>query len=244
MSPDGTSILRHVDDEGAITTVQTLDQHEGPAGAALDAAETYLYFSVPAENQLERINLHDPKDVVVIAAQGAGAPDTINQPQGLVVDDAAGAIYWADQGGHRIQRLALADRSVTTVVGGLDKPVDVVLDGKGHLLVAESTAVKEISLADGSARTIAQGFQRIAQISYDPAGVVYVADAGDPRVRGVVVATGATFDLAGTSGRFGVALGALPARLNYPAGVAVLPNGDVAISDKTESVILAARLVP
>jgi hypothetical protein len=45
----------------------------------------------------------------------------------------------------------------------------------------------------------------------------------------------------GKPGSKGVQLGALPAGLNTPSGIALLPDGSLAISDAAENVILVAR---
>ena len=46
----------------------------------------------------------------------------------------------------------------------------------------------------------------------------------------------------GANGRIGVSLGALPASLNRPRGIAVLPTGELAIVDSVENAVLIGHL--
>jgi hypothetical protein len=45
----------------------------------------------------------------------------------------------------------------------------------------------------------------------------------------------------GMPGRRGVQLGSLPASLNYPTNIALLPDGSLAITDYAENVVLVAK---
>jgi hypothetical protein len=56
-----------------------------------------------------------------------------------------------------------------------------------------------------------------------------------------VVDTGEIFDVIGEFGTQGLRLGALPASLNTPFDIALLPDGSLAITDHAENVVLVAR---
>jgi hypothetical protein len=83
------------------------------------------------------------------------------------------------------------------------------------------------------------GELRSLPLAYDAAGVLYVADR--QRVRALVVDTGEVFDVVGKPGSAGVQLGALPASLNNPVDIALLPDGSLAIADFTENVVVVAK---
>jgi streptogramin lyase len=115
---------------------------------------------------------------------------------------------------------------------------------KGGSLFAEKQAIKRVDLKSktvASLLTAADGLESVTAIAFDPAGVLYIADAGDHRVRGLVIETKETFDLVGQSGQGGVKVGPLPGRVNEPSGVAVLPSGAVLISSAAENAVLIAR---
>jgi hypothetical protein len=124
-------------------------------------------------------------------------------------------------------------------------------DGEKQLFVADladasdtySSNLFSIDLAGLEARALPappDGW-RISALAYDPSGVLYVAEADRQRVRGLVIETGEVFDLAGIPGRRGVQLGSLPASLNYPSDIALLPDGSLAITDYAENVVLVAQ---
>jgi hypothetical protein len=73
------------------------------------------------------------------------------------------------------------------------------------------------------------------------AGVLWVAEAQRSRVRAMVLAGGEILDVVGRAGSKGVQLGSLPASLNDPVGLAILPGGALAIADATENVVLLAE---
>ena len=75
----------------------------------------------------------------------------------------------------------------------------------------------------------------------DGAGNLYVADDGNHTIRKVVIGTATVSTVVGAPALVGVSLGALPASLNAPYSVAVLPTGQLAIVDNVENAILLAR---
>jgi hypothetical protein len=83
--------------------------------------------------------------------------------------------------------------------------------------------------ADGSGPN-AQFLRPIA-ITNDGAGNLFVADAPNGTIRKVVVETGEVTTVVGKMGVTGPTPGPLPAALGRPVGVAVLPNGALAIAD-------------
>ena len=80
-------------------------------------------------------------------------------------------------------------------------------------------------------------------IAVDSAGNVYVADLGNQVIRKITSA-GVVTTIVGVPFEQGVVLGALPASLNRPYGVSLLPGQPVslAISSQAENAILRAGL--
>lgn len=85
------------------------------------------------------------------------------------------------------------------------------------------------------------GWSSATALAYDPRGILYVAEGERSRVMGLAVETGEVFGVVGDMGRRGVRLGPLPAGLNTPSALAVLPDGTLAIADQAENVVLVAR---
>jgi len=80
---------------------------------------------------------------------------------------------------------------------------------------------------------------RPSNLASDGAGNLYVAASGNGAIRRIELATATVTTYVGVLGHHGVALGALPARLNHPGGLTFLPDGSLAIVD--EEAILVIR---
>jgi hypothetical protein len=74
----------------------------------------------------------------------------------------------------------------------------------------------------------------------DGTGNLYVADGNT--IRKIVISTATVSTVIGAGGQVGVAPGALPATLNAPADVTVLPTGELAIVDAVEKAVLIGHL--
>src|SRR5262249_17856815 len=144
-----------------------------------------------------------------------------------------------------IRVIDLATRAVTTLagteqfgnadgVGGaatFGGPLGLALDGAGNLYVADGNngALRKISIAERAVTTLAgreAGFVRPFGLALE-GRALYVGDDGDATVRRIDLDTGAVSVLLGQPGRAGVKLGALPARLNSPAGLALIGPGQL-----------------
>lgn len=83
-----------------------------------------------------------------------------------------------------------------------------------------------------------------------PAGVatdgthLFVADTYNHTIRKIVISTGSVTTLVGVPGQACVRLGALPAVINRPGGVAIVPGGRLAISSEGENSILLMSGTP
>lgn len=147
------------------------------------------------------------------SADGTGTAARFNQPTGLAVDG-AGNLFVADTGNHTIRKVVVGTGAVTTPLG-----------------IAGMTGK-----ADGLGT--AARFNRPSGLTVDGAGKLIVADTGNNTIRKIALSNGSVSTQVGIAGQGGVVLGLLPARLNQPAAVAVLPSGRLFILD--ENSVLSA----
>jgi hypothetical protein len=111
-------------------------------------------------------------------------------------------------------------------------PTSTVLDTEAQ----PDTAALTATLNTGSYSVLLGGPWFLERL--DPASL-FVADSANGAVREIDLATAAVTTVVGGPGRTGVLPGPLPARLNRPSSVTVLPGGALAITD--ESSLLIAR---
>jgi hypothetical protein len=125
--------------------------------------------------------------------------------------DAAGNIYVADSDGHSVRRIDRVTNVVSTVAG------------RGEAGFS----------GDGGPATQARLFLPV-HIVFDGAGNLYIADQLNHRVRRVAAASGVITTVAGTgtSGFNGDGIPGAQASLSFPSGLALLPDGSLAIADQ------------
>ncbi len=130
-------------------------------------------------------------------------------PFGLAFD-ASGNLYLSEMNGHRIRRVDAATGLITTVAG------------TGTAGYAGDGGPASSALLDGP-----------REIAIDAAGNLYVADAGNSRIRMIEAATGKIVTVAGTGtqGYEGDGGPATSANLIHPSGLALDGAGNLYISD-------------
>lgn len=146
------------------------------------------------------------------AADGIGTGARFNDPAGIAVD-AAGNVFVADRGNHTVRRITKAGQVATIAgVAGeaghrdgagsqalFNQPVGVAVDGYGNVLVTEegNHTVRKIAPngrvttiagqpgAAGDADGVGAGvrFNRPAMLAIHPDGTIWIADAGNGKVR-------------------------------------------------------------
>jgi uncharacterized protein (TIGR03437 family) len=199
---------------------------------------------------------------------GSALNAQLSSPVGLAID-AAGDLYIADAGNHRIRRVAPNGVIVTVAGSGaaglsgdggpavtaqLSAPSGVAVDADGNLFIADTgnhrvrkvtpAGIIETVAGNGTAAFAGDGGQAVqAQltaeaIALDRAGNLYIADAGNYRIRKVtaagVISTVAGSGSPGNTGDGGSALGA---QLSSIRQITVDPFGDIYVADTGNSTI-------
>jgi len=192
------------------------------------------------------------------AADGAGKEARFQHPLGVAVDG-SGNVYVGDYNNHRIRKITLGG-VVSTVAGvgeagkargvgtkaSFNEPVGLAVDEGGNVYVADRNnhAIRKITpdgivdtlagsgnpdFADGEG--LAASFNTPHGVAVDESGNVYVADAGNNRIR-KITASGNVTTLAG-SGIVGNADGlGEEASFNLPNSVAIDGSGNVYVADR------------
>lgn len=166
---------------------------------------------------------------------GDGGPATaanLNQPWGIAVDG-SGNLYIADTFDHRIREVSAASGTIETIAGDGFTAADGAGGYNGDSILAASAKLNYPY-----------------SVAFDPSGNMYIADAGNARVRvvaavnGTITAASTITTLAGT-GTAGEStdctqtpLVANQTQLYYPESVAVDAAGNVYIADTQNAEIL------
>ena len=215
----GNDRIRKVSPDGIITTITTTASLRDPVDVAVDLAGN-VYVAETARHRVRKVS---PDGTVTTLAGigefgfsgdgGLGPGAALNEP-GAVAVDFTGTLYIADTENHRVRKVGL-DGIITTVAGN----GGFKFSGDGG--PATSTA-----------------FDAPRGVAVDVAGNVYVADAGNNRIRrlspGGIITTLAGTGVEGYSGDGGPAASAL---LDLPSAVAVDAIGNVYIAELDNQVI-------
>jgi uncharacterized protein (TIGR03437 family) len=234
----GTGVAGFGGDGGPATAAQL----SFPAGLAFDSAGN-LYIADSSNNRVRKIAGGIITTVLGTGNPGAALPNQLNLPTGVAVDS-AGNLDVADSNNQRIQQLTPAG-VINTLPGvgrdlAADATGDLFLASGGYVFELTSSLTQKTIAGDGSYSFRGDGgpatFARLngpVAIAFDAAGVLYIADQKNLRVR-TVNATGviSTIDGDGTAG-FG------NDELSFPGGVAVGQSGMVYIADQNNDRIQA-----
>jgi len=188
----GSHVIRKVDTTGNITTIAgtgtqgfsgdagpgaaaTLDS---PQGLALDSANN-LYIADTHNHRIRKLNLTTGIITTIagttpgFSGDGASAISAqLNLPTALALD-AAGNLYLADTGNHRIRKSTMATGIITTIAGtgtqgysgdaslalsaAIDSPTGLALDSANNLYLADTHnhRIRKLNLTTGIITTIA-----------------------------------------------------------------------------------------
>ncbi|MBB1287184.1 T9SS type A sorting domain-containing protein [Flavisolibacter sp. BT320] len=197
--------------DGGAATAASLRQ---PYGIAVDASGN-LYISDYGNHCIRKVSVADGKISTVAGsgtggfANGTGTAALFNNPSGITL---AGndVLYIADNANHRIRRLVISTRVVSTVAG----------NGTAGFA------------GDGGAATTGS-LRNPCSVAVDAANNVYVADQNNNRIRKITAADGkiSTFAGNGTNTYGGDGGAATAASVRVPAGVALDASGNLLIAD-------------
>ena len=193
-----------------------------PSALAVDSAGN-LFVADRDMHTIRKLELASGAVTTLAGSAGlAGSDDGVrasarfSSPTGLACDQ-AGNLYVADTGNYTIRKIEINSGRVTTLAG-FAGAADAT-DGMGP-----------------AARFLAPG-----AMTTDGAGNLLVADGEDNAVRRVNLSTGMVTTVVGTARRWETIPGPLPAYMATPAGLAVLPSGELAITDRAEHAVLIAH---
>ena len=183
-------------------------------------------FDATVNKSISRVRRVGPDGIITTVAgssqgfSGDGGPAgeaLLNHPSGMAVAQ-DGSLYIADNSNSRIRRVG-PDGIITTVAGGLAVGPNGTNGFSG----------------DGVSAVAAQ-LNGPTGVAVGPDGSLYIADMGNSRIRRVgpdgIITTVAGNGRSGFSGDGGPAVAA---RLQVPAGVAVGPDGNLYITDVSNS---------
>ena len=221
IADSGNNAIRTISGQtGVISTVAaTVGLLSNPRGVAVDAAGN-VYIADTGNSVLRKVNPVTAYASVLAGTVGsagfggdnglAGAA-TLRSPQGVAVDT-AGNVYIADTGNNVIRKITLATGVITTIAGN------------GTAAFAGDGGSAALASLNGPTR-----------VALDAAGDLYIADAGNNRVRFVSAASGRIATLAGTGTAATPFMGdgglATAATLNAPGGLVVDALDNVYIAD-------------
>jgi len=206
----GNSRVRKVNSQGVISTLASGIGHA--RGLAVDAIGTVYVANGYGYNQILKIESGGNMSVAAGTGgsgfSGDGGPATaawFNAPPGVAVD-AAGNLYVADHGNRRVRKISTLG-SITTLAGS-GQP-DLAGDG-----------------GPAGGATLSQP----AGIVFDGAGNLYVADAGNHRIR-KISPQGVITTVAGGGSALGDGGPATGAMLASPQGLALDRIGNLYVAD-------------
>jgi len=229
-----------------------------PSGLAVDGAGNVLIVDL-GHNRIRRVDVVTGVITTVAGGGKGGILDnfgdgglasgaTLSHPQGVSLDG-AGNLLIADTDHNRIRRVDATSNIISTVVGGLARPVRVVADAVGNLFITESISnrIRRVDATSGVITTFAGtgGYGYAGDngpatsatlanpygINFDRGGNLLIADAKNNRVRQVDVATNVITTSAGASGPRDFDLLALQASLSGVGQVVIDGAGNVFMSE-------------
>lgn len=224
---------------GTIPTTGT----SAPFSSIAIAGDGTLYISIPSPTTPAIYEVPPGGSPTLVATPGI----TLVQPAGLALDG-YGYLYVSDAGANKIIRIDTENSSdppsaltLTGLSTGLASPEGLSVDDAGNLYVADTgnNRIVEINLHVSASMTNAATVFPLSGITLsapedvvvNAAGGLTVADTGKKRL----------VELPLSGGAYAITL--IGATLNTPAGISLLPTGDLLVSDTVVGLVQVTRSV-
>jgi sugar lactone lactonase YvrE len=249
--------------QGSANAQGTSAQFAGPYGVAVDSAGI-IYVADTLNNRIRKIDRSSNVTTLAGSTQGfsnaQGTAALFNRPYGIAVDS-AGSVYVADTENNRIRKIDI-NSNVTTLAGSTQGfangqgtsaqfywPSGVAVDSAGILYVADraNNRIRTIDRSSnvttlaGSTSGFSNGqgtaarFNNPHGVAVDSAGIIYVADFGNHRIRKIDINSNVT-TLAGSTQGSANGQG-INAQFNFPHTVAVDSAGIIYVADTENNLI-------
>jgi sugar lactone lactonase YvrE len=216
-------------------------QFQAPNGACVDAAGN-IYVAEYGGNRVQKFSGAGTSvaegHASFLAAWGSfgNGNGQFEYPNGITLD-AAGNVYVADTGNHRIQKFTSGGAFITKWgspgfgAGQFNNPTGIAFDGAGNVYVVEqaNNRIQKFTSAGGYLAqwgTLGAGngqFNGPYGLAIDAAGNVYVADTGNHRIQKFTTAGSYVMQW----GTYGIGNG----QFSSPIGIAVDASGNVYVED-------------
>jgi sugar lactone lactonase YvrE len=237
-------VIRKITVAGVVSTVAGTPGvpglQNGPAGASRFARPQGIAID-SAGNLYVADSLNNVLREVTSAGQVTSLAGPFNQPRGVAIDQ-AGDIYVTDLSGilrapaHSTTFTRVANGRADAITVGPNNAVYVVVNDTVYSLSSNNTLV---ALASGFSTVRAPGMV----VAGD--GNLYVSDLSNSVIKQVTPSGTVTVVVGTPSLPMGTAPGGLPARINSPAGIALLSSGShvsLAVVDSYEHAVLRVDL--
>jgi sugar lactone lactonase YvrE len=218
---------------------------------ALLVAGNNLYISEAAYNgnRIRKVDL-TTGTITTIAGSVDGEPGSdgdggpakaakLNGPEGSIVRDSAGNLYFSDTGNHRVRRID-ANGIITTYAGGsppdFDSPTALAFDLSGNLLIATLDRVHRVDKNSGAMSIVLTDIGLAFGMVVDSDGNIILSH-GDPTVEKHVAGKTEAIVIAGGGSYVGDGLLATAAVLRSPEGLAVDADGTLYIADASDALV-------
>jgi sugar lactone lactonase YvrE len=251
-----------------------------PSDIVLDSMNN-LFIADTSNHRIRRVDIATN---IISTYAGDGEPDfqgdngpaikaRLSEPFGVTIDT-KGDLLIADRLNDRIRRVDAKTGIITTTAGngsqrfsgdggpaisaGLARPVDLIQDGTGNLLIADSinNRIRRVDAGTGVITTVSGGktggdggpateanLDLPVGVAIDGAGNLFIAEFLNNRVRRVDVKTGIITTVVGNgnlgfSGDNGLAVNA---GLSGPSGVAIDAEGNLFIADSGNNAVRVVK---
>jgi uncharacterized protein (TIGR03437 family) len=160
-----------------------------PSGVAADALGN-LYIADRDNHRIRRVTPNGLITTIAGTGEAGNGGDgglavaaQLNSPSAVSLD-AAGNLYIADAGNHRVREVTAWGQIVPVVSTGLDSPVSVIADDNGYVYLADASSGKILRVAaTGVMTTVLDGLQSPHGLALDGNRNLYFTEAGGKHVR-------------------------------------------------------------